>query len=139
MEEKTIKLIVDYNEIEKARNFFQDFLKEKGVVLEDIVSVEIVIAELLANAIEHGVKQVEKSIDFFVKMEEKSIVLGVSYYGDIITEEQFDLCINPEEINNIDELKACGRGVFMMHSMMDEVKYIKDGEKAKIYLKKKIK
>lgn len=140
MKVKRLTLLPKYNEIEKARKIFQEMLEEENIKLEDSFAVEIVITELIANAIEHGVEDIEKSeIVFFIEYESEKIVLGVEYEGNIISDEEFNACILPSEEKPIEELKDCGRGIYMINSIMDDVKHIKEGKMAKIILIKRIK
>ena len=82
-------------------------------------SIEIAIAEAAANSIIHGNhKDPNKSVSVKIVLNTKKIVISFKDEGDGFTPEKVPDPTKPENI-----LKGSGRGIYIMKSLADDVKY----------------
>ncbi|TGN17186.1 ATP-binding protein [Leptospira idonii] len=121
---------------------------------EDLLSLKVVLYELIANAIEHGVagvsyqekqKLLEANEDYFLYVDRKceqcqlSIEVHVSLDQNGIQimikddGEGFDLASVPNPIENPGANLVSGRGIFLAKMNIDTIKYNQKGNEVRFY------
>ena len=89
---------------------------------ETLEQVNLAIVEAGTNAIRHGNgNNPEKTTEFRFRIEEDKLVVFVKDCGTGFDPEDVADPLSPENF-----MKPCGRGIFLMHALMDEVEYIMD-------------
>lgn len=135
---KKLVLKSNYKEIKRAREELKKLAKECNINFEKVFYLEIVIGEIVANIVEHGISKFNKDIIFEIKIEDnEEIIFVFEYYGKYISFEMLEEYTRLKEVTDIEDLECEGRGVFLIHELMDEVVYETfDENKIKITMKK---
>ncbi len=96
--------------------------KEMEFDEETLEQVNLAIVEAGTNAIRHGNgNNPEKTTQFRFRIEEDKLIVFVKDCGTGFDPEDVGDPLSPENF-----MKPCGRGIFLMHALMDEVEYIMD-------------
>jgi serine/threonine-protein kinase RsbW len=109
----------DPNLIPEVNDFLLDILKTANIEKNILANLNLAISEGLSNAMVHGNKLDPK----------KSVIISLNWFNDRI-----EICIkdsgngfNPDEVpdptNPENLLKDSGRGIYIMRSFINEVKY----------------
>lgn len=112
----TIPSLEDY--LPDVDNFVEGLLEDTGLDKSVIADIAISVTEVVVNAIIHGNKSIlEKVVTVTVNKTGAAIEIIVVDQGE---------GFNPDEIDNpIDDanlLKEVGRGIFIVKSLMDDLK-----------------
>ena len=114
--------------------FFDTLFADSGI--STLLSANIVtsIIEAVGNAITHGNKgELGKKVAIFIQLNKEKIIIEVTDEGEGVELASLPDPLAPENI-----LKPCGRGIFLIKSLMDEVEFNCNGKGAKIIMKKKL-
>lgn len=120
-----MKISSDIKEIRKASAEVENFLKANNIDKSSVFDIRLCVEEAVKNAIIHGNK----------KNKNTPVFIQYSLDGDKFKMEVEDKGngFNPDELPDptLDEnlLREGGRGVFLIHKLMDEVKYSNNGNK----------
>ncbi len=108
--------------------------KELGFDEDTCDNLSIAVTEVVANAITHGNKK-DKTKKVFIKyvFSDKVLKIHIRDEGRGFKPENI---ANPLEPENI--YKESGRGIFIVNTLMDDVKYLFDQNGSEIILIKKI-
>jgi serine/threonine-protein kinase RsbW len=104
--------------------------------------VELCIAEALTNAIRHAYHgQRGQTVSIAVSTDVDRLQIEVCDWGTPMPDEQIDRLVHGAEIGEVDgaeraSLKEGGRGLQIIHKLMDEVTYIKDESRNRMQLTK---
>lgn len=125
----------DPENIKKVEAKTERLAKRIGFSEDELDSLAISVTEIVANAIYHGNKR-DNHKRVFIKFEcrDKSIRISVRDEGPGFNPDQVANPLAPENL-----FKESGRGIFIVKTLMDDVrfKFLKDG--TEIILIKKIK
>ncbi len=133
-EKKDIKLVIpssleQIEIIEKAAEKTADKMKFTD---EEKDSLAIAVTEAVNNAILHGNKlDKNKKVTILFQLEKDKLVVRIKDEGPGFKPEQVSDPLAPENL-----LKESGRGIFILSSLMDEVKYEFDENGTEIILVK---
>ena len=98
-------------------------LEEFRFSQEDVFAVHLALEEAFANAVKHGNKMdPSKEVRIEYSVDSEKIEISISDQGDGFNPEAIP---DPRSRENL--YKADGRGLFLIHSYMDEVKYNERG------------
>ncbi len=131
-EEKQIEIYSDLKNIKTVeRNIIYD-MYSKGFTEKDGADMKLILDELLTNAIEHGNKY-----DIL-----KKVIINYRFRKD--EEIQVEICDEGEgflieQIKDPDSNGERGRGIFIVRKLADELSYVDNGKKVKVYKKRSIK
>ncbi len=93
--------------------------KEMEFDEETTEQVNLAVIEAGTNAIRHGNKNdPEKMALFCFRLEEDKLTICVKDSGSGFDPEEVGDPLSPENF-----MKPCGRGIFLMHALMDKVEY----------------
>ena len=107
------------NQVAVADEFLETWLREHGVSEDTIANLAIAITELVNNAIIHGNKlQAEKMVTLELRVHDNKLEASVTDQG-----AGFKVDSVPDPLAEENLLKEIGRGIFIVNSMMDDVKY----------------
>lgn len=131
----------EYGEIKKVRELVQRIAMENNFFNEFIENIELSIGELITNIIKHGQKNIfeKKEIYVYIEYIDKVLTMYFDYVGDIPSQERIEEVSQLKEPKEISLLAESGRGIYLMLKMMDELKYERLGDKARVTIVKKIK
>ncbi|MFA5060573.1 MAG: ATP-binding protein [Candidatus Omnitrophota bacterium] len=113
----------DLRKIKDASQKVLSTLDDLKLNKSDLFDIKLCFEEALINGIKHGNKgDIQLNIEAEVIKAEK--------YLEIIVRDQgsgfdFSHCVDPTKEENL--IKTCGRGVFLIHKLMDKVRYEKKG------------
>lgn len=128
----TIPSLEDY--LPDVDDFVEGLLETYGLDKSVIADIAISVTEVVVNAIIHGNKSIlEKVVTVAVTKTKTAIVIIVVDQGE---------GFNPDEIDNpIDDanlLKEVGRGIFIVKSLMDDLKIEPSATGTRFTLKKNL-
>ncbi|TDT71920.1 serine/threonine-protein kinase RsbW [Hypnocyclicus thermotrophus] len=131
----------EYKDIKYCREEIKKISKKYDFFEEFHSYIELALGEALTNVIKHGQKKlIEKpGININVFLENNSILLDISFEGEIIDENILNKGKHLNDSLNINTLSESGRGIFLIHTLMDEVEYYQENDLVKIKMKKFLK
>ena len=100
-----------------------------GASYEDIEDAKIAVSEVVTNAVKHAYKEeeIDPSIYLCFEIYDDKIRVVISVQGKSFDYEEKKKELGPySENENIDFLREGGLGLFLIESLMDEVKVNKD-------------
>ncbi len=128
----TIPSLEDY--LPDVDNFVEGLLEDYGLDKSLIADIAISVTEAVVNAIIHGNKSIlEKVVIVTVNKTKAGIEITVVDQGEGFDAENID---NPIDDDNL--LKEVGRGIFIVKSLMDDVKIVPSATGTKITLIKNL-
>lgn len=129
----------EYSEIKKVREFIKDMSMKHGFFNEFIECIELSIGELVTNIIKHGQKGMKEKSDIKVVAEKKedTVYIFFEYVGNIPDQKRIEEVNKVRKADDVMELLESGRGIFLMYQLMDEVKYEKIENGARVTMTKK--
>ena len=100
-----------------------EILKEMGFPEEASEQVNLAVIEAGTNAIKHGNKNdPNKKVHFEFEISTDKLTITVRDEGEGFNPDEIRDPLNPENL-----LRPSGRGIFLMRTFMDEVKYNETG------------
>lgn len=109
----------DPHRIAEADEFLETVLRRHGLAEALVTDLAIATTELVNNAIVHGNKgNREKTVTLEVRFTKDDVTIRVSDQGD-----GFDPARIPDPLAEENLLREVGRGVFIVRSLMDDVRY----------------
>jgi serine/threonine-protein kinase RsbW len=107
------------NYLREVDEFVEQKLKEQGVDSGLVTDIAISVTEIVTNAVNHGNRNdLHKKVMVSVRLDKESVTIQVEDQGGGFDSEHLE---NPLDEKNL--LKEAGRGVFIVKSLMDEVKF----------------
>ncbi|MCE4950947.1 anti-sigma B factor RsbW [Staphylococcus hominis] len=100
-----------------------------GASYDDIEDSKIAVSEAVTNAVKHAYKHSEQNgmINICFKLFDDKIKIIISDQGESFDYESTKSKLGPyQENENIDFLREGGLGLFLIESLMDEVKVSKE-------------
>lgn len=116
------------DEIRKTSSRIIDALKDYDLDEGTIFDIRLSTEEALRNAIQHGNKGKEDlpvNISFTVDNKILEIIIEDNGKG-------FDYRKVPDPTTDENILRTCGRGIYLIHNLMDEVHYNDKGNKIRM-------
>ena len=110
-----------------------DSVKDRNLDSGAMFDIRLSAEEAIRNAIQHGNKnKKELPVNIKFNVDEKSLELIIEDKG-----EGYDYRHIPDPTTDKNILKTCGRGVYLIHKLMDEVHYNDKGNTIRMikYLK----
>lgn len=107
------------DQVAKADEFLETWLRKIGVPEDTIANLAIAVTELVNNAIKHGNKlQKNKMVTVSITYASGNIEITVTDEGEGFNPENI---ADPLAEENL--LKEIGRGIFIVNSLIDDVKF----------------
>ncbi|MBL7069441.1 MAG: ATP-binding protein [Candidatus Omnitrophica bacterium] len=125
---ESIKMPSDIKKIRKVIARIVDLLVERNVDKSHMFDIRLSVEEAIINAIEHGNKKDKNLIvDISFAIDDEKIEVAVEDQGG-----GFDHTKMPDPTTNGNVLRAHGRGVYLIHKLMDRVQYNDRGNRIKL-------
>lgn len=130
---ETIKVASHIKNIRKISSRIVDLLMERNIDKPRIFDIRLSVEEAVLNAIEHGNKKkssLNVTVSFAIDNDKAEISVEDEGKG-------FDYHSLPDPTTDDNILRSHGRGVYLIHKLMDEVQYNDKGNRVKMtkYLK----
>ena len=107
--------------LETIRNFVSDIAVEMGFNPENVNKIELAVDEACTNIIEHAYGHDEnQDIDVSVQSDMKKLTVIVSDKGKSFDHKNIEM---PDMKKYLEELRVGGLGIYLMKTLMDDVKY----------------
>lgn len=125
---ESIKILSNVKNIRKVSSRIVELLQDRGVSKDYIFDIRLCVEEATLNAIEHGNKMNEGlSVDVTFSIDDEKIEVSVTDEGEGFNHKKLP---DPTKDKNI--LRAHGRGVFLVHRLMDKVDYSDKGNRVNL-------
>jgi serine/threonine-protein kinase RsbW len=125
---ESIKIPSDIKNIGKVSSRIVNLLQERGIDKSLIFDIRLSVEETVINAIEHGNKKDRnRSVTVTFSIDDGRIEIFVEDEGKGFSHTEL-----PDPTVDTNVLRAHGRGVYLIHKLMDSVEYIGRGNKVKL-------
>ena len=105
--------------LREVEEYVEEKLKQKKLSQDLLADIAISVTEVVTNAVCHGNRNdSRKKVYVSVEVHPRQVVVSVADEGTGFDPAQLP---NPTEEENL--LKDAGRGIFIVKSLMDEVKF----------------
>jgi serine/threonine-protein kinase RsbW len=134
LERKSLIIKSKRSEIKRVEEILESLNSRLKMKKEKFINFQIAASEALINAIVHGNKEnEEKYVSVVFEFDEKQICLTIKDEG-----KGFDIDSLPDPTKEENLLKECGRGIFIMRSLVDDLdcKSCENGATLKLVMKK---
>jgi serine/threonine-protein kinase RsbW len=128
-----LKISSDPRWLRLVRTVMHEVSRQAGFGEAERHQIALAVDEALANVIKHSYKgRPDGAVSLTCRAEDGSLEVVMRHWG-----ERFD----PECAAELapDELRAGGRGLFLIRATMDEVEFAHDGECSVVRLRKHVK
>lgn len=118
-EDNRIIIPSSLNFLREVDEFVEEKLRAQGIEPSLVADIAISVTEVVTNAVAHGNKNdPDKKVTVSVKVDRKQVTIRVEDQGGGFDPQHL---ANPLAEENL--LKDAGRGIFIVKSLMDEVKF----------------
>lgn len=125
---ESITILSNIKYIKKISSRIVDLLMEHKIDKSCIFDIRLSVEESVINAIEHGNKKNEKlKVNVSFSIDDKRIEIDIEDQG-----KGFDHFTLPDPTKNNNVLRIHGRGVYLVHKLMDKVEYNDKGNRVKL-------
>ena len=116
---ETLSFPSTIDQVARADEFLETLLRKAGIPEDTIANLAIAVTELVNNAIKHGNKLIkDKNVTVSLICAPDRIEISVADEG-----EGFDPDSIPDPLAEENLMKEIGRGIFIVNSLIDEVRY----------------
>jgi len=114
-------IIASTKNLAEVRNFVADHADNHGFNRHQIADIRLAVDEAITNIIKHAYKGDDsRTIDIEVTFEESLICIQILDTGRSFQMNRYK---EPDIERKIKEKKRGGMGLYLIHSLMDEVSY----------------
>jgi serine/threonine-protein kinase RsbW len=118
-EDNRIIIPSSLNFLREVDEFVEEKLRSQGVEQGIVTDIAISVTEVVTNAVAHGNQNdPDKKVTVSLKIDKKQVVIRVEDQGHGFDPQHL---ANPLAEENL--LKDAGRGIFIVKSLMDEIKF----------------
>lgn len=118
MEKYSLVLKSNRNEIKKFDILLEQVNRKFALAVEKYINLQIACSEALINAIVHGNKEDEhKNVYTDIEINAVQMMVRIKDEG-----EGFKIEEVPDPTSNENLMKECGRGIFIIRSLVDDFK-----------------
>jgi len=122
-EKLEIKMKSTFADIDRAWHKIRGLLRREGIDKDALFDVRLSTEEALVNAVKHGNKMKnELFVDVAVVCGDDRVEISVKDQG-----AGFDYNNLPDPTVDENAAKLCGRGIYLIRKLMDEVHFNKSG------------
>jgi len=115
----TINIPSSLDFITAVDEFLEDWLRVRNVPEDTIADMAIAVSELVNNAIKHGNRRNErKKVSVHLHLDDSEARATVRDEG-----EGFNPDTVPSPVDEANLMKEIGRGIFIVRSLMDDVRF----------------
>ncbi|MDP0587776.1 MAG: ATP-binding protein [Candidatus Endonucleobacter bathymodioli] len=109
------------------------------LALDVVNHIELCLVEALNNTIEHAYNdEPGNTVEIIIKKSQSVISLTVSDWGSVMPDDKLSVPVSETEVagemESVDNLKASGRGLFIIRSLMSNVQYYSKNGKNSFYM-----
>jgi len=123
----------DIKYLEKAEKKIVQAAQECSFDESDTDDICIAATEIINNAIHHGNQDdKDKKVTLFIDVDDDSFRIAVKDEGDGFDPEAIKDPLSPENL-----LSEGGRGIYLVHSLMDKVEYNTFDDGSEVVIEKK--
>jgi anti-sigma regulatory factor (Ser/Thr protein kinase) len=118
---RKVKFLANFQNLDPIRDFVGKAAEQAGFSGRDVYSVQLAADEACSNVIEHAYEDVpDGEIELICDAQEGQITIVIHDHG-----REFDLSRvrKPNLSRELSEREIGGLGVFLIHRLMDEVRF----------------
>lgn len=101
-------------------------LARKGLDPKEIRRIELATEEALVNVIQHAYKNQIGKIEIDLKIEAKGVEISIRDWGIAVNPLLLAPAVNQEA--GLEQREIGGLGIYLMHQIMDEIVYQREGK-----------
>lgn len=126
--EENITIPSEIKYVRKVSSDILEKLKARNIDESALFDIRLCVEEMLLNAVEHGSsgKKISK-VNICYRIEGDKFIIEIEDSGP-----GFDYSKLPDPTSDDNILKNSGRGVYLVHHLMDNVEFNKKGNKVKL-------
>lgn len=125
---ESMRIASNPKNIRKVTPRILSLLQERNIDKSYIFDIRLSVEETILNAIEHGNKKNENlTVDISFAIDDEKIEISVEDQG-----KGFKHGSLPDPTKSDNVLRSHGRGVYLVHKLMDKVEYNDKGNKVKL-------
>lgn len=122
-----INISASTRNLSEVRDFITDHAESYGFVEDQIADIRLAVDEAVTNIIKHAYQNdTSKEINITLKFSANQLCILLTDTGKTFEFETYEL---PNIKNQIKQKKRGGMGVYLIHSLMDNVTYTRKGQK----------
>ena len=132
---QSLSVFGDVQNLEIIADFITQATQQSNLSEQDIFAIQLAVDEACTNVVQHAYKgMTPKDIDVFVEVDSKKLTITVSDHGRGFDPDSFPQLDMDAYLN---ELKRGGLGIYLIRTLMDEVKFtIAPGHKNSVRMAK---
>ena len=131
-----ISLNNDIGEIPGAASRIDSFCESRGLPADVAYAINLSVDELLTNTISYGYDDDgAHGLDIVLRMEGDAVEVEIA---DDARPFDSSRATAPDTAAGLDQRSIGGLGLFLVHELMDEVRYRRDGERTVVTVRKRI-
>ncbi len=120
--------------IEQVSIYLESILEEAGLDLLEAARIQLAVEEAVTNVINHGYGGKDGEILITSDIESSQVIITITDTGQLFDPTQ----IPPPDISaDLEHRNIGGLGVHLIRSVMDDVKYIREGDKNRLTMIKR--
>lgn len=122
-----INISASTRNLSEARNFITAHAESYGFPADQIADIRLAVDEAVTNIIKHAYQgDTSKEINITLECNDKELCVSLTDTGKNFEFETYKL---PDIKTQIEQKKRGGMGVYLIHSLMDNVSYTRKGKK----------
>ena len=120
--------------IEQVSVYLESILEEAGLDMLEAARIQLAVEEAVTNVINHGYGGKDGEILITSDIESSQVIITITDTGQLFDPTQIP---SPDISADLEHRNIGGLGVHLIRSVMDDVKYIREGEKNRLTMIKR--
>lgn len=135
MARTVLKLRNDLGEITRLSESLETFCEEHGVSMNTLMALNLALEEAVTNVINYGFDGGDHLIDVELVMADGAVMATITddgkEYNPLARED-------PDVTAPLEERRIGGLGVLLVKKLMDEVTYVREGDRNVLAMRKQV-
>lgn len=122
-----INISASTQNLSDVRDFITSYAETCGFMADQIANIRLAVDEAVTNIIKHAYQNdTSKEINITLKISDSQFCILLTDTGKTFNFNDYEL---PDIKKQIEQKKRGGMGVYLIHSLMDNVSYTRKGRK----------
>ena len=133
---KSFRVATDLNALERIQVFVQELDAEVGLTADLVFQVNLVLEEWVVNVINYGFRG-DPNHEIEIHLNCTADSLEIELIDDAPPFNPLDDAPNPDLTSTVDSRPVGGLGIYLLHTLMDEIRYKREGDLNRLTIIKK--